>query len=335
MVGGQNSRSEGPHSRNVLSSADDVKITLYRTQGVFVQCLHPGNARAGVLPRTVSKKELTCLGSCGTAADDKTTFSNASHHLSKRVARTTATVEGLTGGSSGGAAVGPSVNSSRGAGAEAPPRDSSGPVTTERRTGGASFWGEEGGGGGVGGGPRGRSSEGLVRGHSAGERTSGRHRVTMAERRGPSYEGDGKSGYVVGYSGYIPGFVYHYGQTFGKAAEDCISLFIRQQQLRGSRAEAEVRRSKSLPRLRSERSLSADMVDEFYRKYGVDGRSNPHYPPLPGYTGCIPLVRSTDMGTGRTYSAAARRGIQHALDLRRGRDIAISNISLHARDESL
>ncbi|XP_064079721.1 sperm-associated microtubule inner protein 5-like [Macrobrachium nipponense] len=112
--------------------------------------------------------------------------------------------------------------------------------------------------------------------------------------------------YIVGYSGYIPGLMFRYGQTFGKAAEESIALYLKQQAER--RVREEVKRSRSLPRLKPKRS-DAQVIEDFYNKYGLDGRSNPDYPPLPGYTGYIPKVKPTDLGIGKTFSAAARSGL--------------------------
>ncbi|XP_069188164.1 sperm-associated microtubule inner protein 5-like [Procambarus clarkii] len=124
--------------------------------------------------------------------------------------------------------------------------------------------------------------------------------------------------YIVGYSGYIPGLMFRYGMTFGKAAEESISLYIRQQADRRSREE--VRRSRSLPRLKAKRTDS-QVIEEFYNKYGLDGRSNPNYPPLPGYTGYIPKMKPTDLGIGRTFSAAARRGLAQVTVAREQREV--------------
>ncbi|XP_050701804.1 uncharacterized protein C10orf82 homolog isoform X1 [Eriocheir sinensis] len=122
--------------------------------------------------------------------------------------------------------------------------------------------------------------------------------------------------FIVGYSGYIPGLMFRYGKTFGRAAEESISLYIQQQSDR--RAKEEARRSKSLPRVRQRRSETR-VIEDFYSKYGIDGRSNPNYPPLPGYTGYIPKMKPTDLGIGRTFSAAARRGLAHVTTAREQR----------------
>ncbi|KAG7169643.1 hypothetical protein Hamer_G013252 [Homarus americanus] len=111
--------------------------------------------------------------------------------------------------------------------------------------------------------------------------------------------------------------MFRYGKTFGKAAEESIALYIRQQADRRSREE--VKRSRSLPRLKPKRTES-QVIEDFYSKYGIDGRSNPNYPPLPGYTGYIPQMKPTDLGIGRTFSAAARRGLAHVTVAREQRE---------------
>lgn len=58
-----------------------------------------------------------------------------------------------------------------------------------------------------------------------------------------------------------------------------------------------------------------------------DGRSNPNYPPLPGYTGYIPKMKPTDLGIGRTFSAAARRGLAQVSIERESREVL--NAGLH------
>ncbi|XP_071540421.1 uncharacterized protein [Panulirus ornatus] len=112
--------------------------------------------------------------------------------------------------------------------------------------------------------------------------------------------------------------MFRYGKTFGKAAEESIALYIKQQAERRSREE--VKRSKSLPRLKPKRTES-QIIEDFYNKYGIDGRSNPSYPPLPGYTGYIPKLKPTDMGIGKTFSAAARRGLAHVSVAREQREV--------------
>lgn len=42
----------------------------------------------------------------------------------------------------------------------------------------------------------------------------------------------------------------------------------------------------------------------------ADARSSYVSPPIPGYTGYIPHMKCTEVGIGRTYGAAARKGIQ-------------------------
>ncbi|XP_047499969.1 uncharacterized protein C10orf82 homolog [Penaeus chinensis] len=124
--------------------------------------------------------------------------------------------------------------------------------------------------------------------------------------------------YIVGYSGYIPGLMFRYGQTFGRAAEESITQYIKLQAER--KAREEVKRSRSLPRIKEKRSDS-QVIQDFYNKYGLDGRSNPNYPPLPGYTGYIPKMKPTDLGIGRTFSAAARRGLAQVSIERESREV--------------
>ncbi|XP_037794931.1 uncharacterized protein LOC119590330 [Penaeus monodon] len=72
--------------------------------------------------------------------------------------------------------------------------------------------------------------------------------------------------YIVGYSGYIPGLMFRYGQTFGRAAEESITQYIKLQAER--KAREEVKRSRSLPRIKEKRSDS-QVIQDFYNKYGL------------------------------------------------------------------
>ncbi|RXG60614.1 hypothetical protein Avbf_00916 [Armadillidium vulgare] len=112
-----------------------------------------------------------------------------------------------------------------------------------------------------------------------------------------------KRGYIVLINGCIPGMSHRIGQTFGRASEDCIALFTRQLEQRQARKESEERRAKSLPRMKSSRSRPYHIQED-------NARSSYVSPPIPGYTGYIPHMKCTEVGIGRTYGAAARKGIQ-------------------------
>ncbi|KAL7635766.1 UNVERIFIED_CONTAM: hypothetical protein RMT77_013583 [Armadillidium vulgare] len=135
--------------------------------------------------------------------------------------------------------------------------------------------------------------------------------------------------YVVGYSGCIPGMSHRIGQTFGRASEDCIALFTRQLEQRQARKESEERRAKSLPRMKSSRSrpyhIQEDSQNTPYLPYQVYARSSYVSPPIPGYTGYIPHMKCTEVGIGRTYGAAARKGIQKVMNARQRMQANLSN----------
>ncbi|RXG61577.1 hypothetical protein Avbf_12121 [Armadillidium vulgare] len=58
-------------------------------------------------------------------------------------------------------------------------------------------------------------------------------------------------------------------------------------------------------------SLFASDLRQRTKPYVVgysDARSSYVSPPIPGYTGYIPHMKCTEVGIGRTYGAAARKG---------------------------
>ncbi|XP_041986855.1 protein FAM166B-like isoform X2 [Aricia agestis] len=127
--------------------------------------------------------------------------------------------------------------------------------------------------------------------------------------RGPN------SGYMIGYTGYVPGMNFTYGKSYGRAADDCMANFnVSQSELR---RQTDLNRSyirtKSAPKMETVHSrdeIRRDL-DRFVEinKY-KENTISPEFPPIAGYTGHIPRIKGSEASLSQRYHCAAKRGLE-------------------------
>ncbi|XP_021942599.1 protein FAM166B-like isoform X2 [Zootermopsis nevadensis] len=118
--------------------------------------------------------------------------------------------------------------------------------------------------------------------------------------------------YVLGYTGYIPGMNFRYGKSFQRAADDSVMEFsqrmsqekVRKEKDRGHRSQS----APKMPPVRSRDEVKNTLNNYHSCKYS-DNHISPEFPPIAGYTGHIPRVRSTEVSLSQRYNTAARNGL--------------------------
>ncbi|XP_014260062.1 protein FAM166B-like isoform X1 [Cimex lectularius] len=121
--------------------------------------------------------------------------------------------------------------------------------------------------------------------------------------------------YIMGYTGYIPGMNFIYGKSYLQAADESLSKY----EIR--KASLECKKEFEMPHRNYERKfqklqqtypndkLTAALMDlEEKYKYKVEHIS-PEQPPIAGYTGHIPRIKSTETSLSQRYHTAAKRGL--------------------------
>ncbi|CAG0899599.1 unnamed protein product [Darwinula stevensoni] len=113
---------------------------------------------------------------------------------------------------------------------------------------------------------------------------------------------------ILGFTGFIPGLNFRHGETYGKAANNCLKeLFNRAQQR--LRAQDKSKRSASAPppplrALRAQEDIRR-CLDHFFTARANKALGPNLRDPISGYTGHVPFQRSF---TGKNYLAATREG---------------------------
>ncbi|XP_014260066.1 protein FAM166B-like isoform X4 [Cimex lectularius] len=115
--------------------------------------------------------------------------------------------------------------------------------------------------------------------------------------------------------GYIPGMNFIYGKSYLQAADESLSKY----EIR--KASLECKKEFEMPHRNYERKfqklqqtypndkLTAALMDlEEKYKYKVEHIS-PEQPPIAGYTGHIPRIKSTETSLSQRYHTAAKRGL--------------------------
>ncbi|CAG9793697.1 unnamed protein product [Diatraea saccharalis] len=167
----------------------------------------------------------------------------------------------------------------------------------------------------------------------------------MPKRRAPQrdvYEGleYRQPAYMTGYTGYVPGMHFRYGQSYGRAADDCMADFVESQRelRRKSDLNRSFVRSRSAPKMetvhsRDEIARDLNRFTEInkYRDHAI----SPEYPPIAGYTGHIPRIKGSEASLSQRYHCAAKRGlelIQMERDQRTELENADSNVRTILKD---
>ncbi|KAJ8667054.1 hypothetical protein QAD02_008716 [Eretmocerus hayati] len=146
--------------------------------------------------------------------------------------------------------------------------------------------------------------------------------------------------YILGYTGYIPGYNSRYGLTFMKAVEEGASEWRESQgRLRARRDAMRAHAERADPRnmLARVRADNVDVeIDHGHRRpthesankmrnaQRFDNQVSPERPPIVGYTGHIPGAKS-ELALSRRYAQAAKRGLQQLHTSRRADDLSRCN----------
>lgn len=130
--------------------------------------------------------------------------------------------------------------------------------------------------------------------------------------------------FILGYTGYIPGFNSKYGLPFMRAVEAGAKEWHEaQMKLRARRDAMRAQAERVDPRNLLSRA-KADNVDiEIDHGHGRDRRTfdyhvSPERPPIVGYTGHIPGARG-EIALSKRYAQAARKGLERLQKEREGR----------------
>ncbi|XP_012274500.1 protein FAM166B-like [Orussus abietinus] len=121
--------------------------------------------------------------------------------------------------------------------------------------------------------------------------------------------------YILGYTGYIPGFSNRYGLPFRRAVEEGGREWRETQcRLRTRRDTMKIRAEKSDPGnlLARARADNVDVeIDHGHQRERTffESQVSPEYPPIVGYTGHIPGARS-EVALSKRYAQAAKKGLE-------------------------
>ncbi|XP_058797025.1 protein FAM166B-like [Phymastichus coffea] len=124
-----------------------------------------------------------------------------------------------------------------------------------------------------------------------------------------------KTPYILGYTGYIPGFNSRYGLTFMKAVEEgAVEWREAQNKLKARRDAMRAHAERTDPRnlLSRVRSDNVDIeIDHGHsrkRQY-FDNQVTAESPPIVGYTGHIPGAKG-EVALSKRYAQAAKKGLE-------------------------
>ncbi|XP_076238494.1 inositol hexakisphosphate kinase isoform X2 [Calliopsis andreniformis] len=121
--------------------------------------------------------------------------------------------------------------------------------------------------------------------------------------------------YILGYTGYIPGFNSRYGLSFMRAVEEGAREWRENQsKLRARREAMRAQAEKSDPRNLLSRARTDHVATEIdhghsQRRTTFHYEISPERPPIVGYTGHIPGVRG-EVALSKRYTQAARKGLE-------------------------
>ncbi|XP_011639598.1 UPF0605 protein CG18335-like isoform X1 [Pogonomyrmex barbatus] len=121
--------------------------------------------------------------------------------------------------------------------------------------------------------------------------------------------------YILGYTGYIPGFSSRYGLSFMKAVEAGAKEWHEMQmKLRARRDAMRAHAERTDPRNLLSRARADNVDIEIDHGHDKDRRTydyhvSPERPPIVGYTGHIPGARG-EVALSKRYAQAARKGLE-------------------------
>ncbi|VDL95914.1 unnamed protein product [Schistocephalus solidus] len=122
---------------------------------------------------------------------------------------------------------------------------------------------------------------------------------------------------IPGYTGDVPHMPYKFGGTFKHLCEECVDEFVSEYQKREKDTQTLKELSGLFPKLkpiRDDPSARDNMnlwIDDYLKKSaGRIGPRGPTEPPIPGYTGYIPQLRTTELGTANRFHVGAERSLE-------------------------
>ncbi|XP_011158322.1 UPF0605 protein GA14893 isoform X2 [Solenopsis invicta] len=121
--------------------------------------------------------------------------------------------------------------------------------------------------------------------------------------------------YILGYTGYIPGFNSRYGLSFMRAVEAGAKEWHEaQMKLRAQRDAMRAHAERTDPRNLLSRARADNVDIEIDHGHGNDRRTHdyhvsPERPPIVGYTGHIPGAKG-EVALSKRYAQAARKGLE-------------------------
>ncbi|XP_064616386.1 ciliary microtubule inner protein 2B-like [Liolophura sinensis] len=135
----------------------------------------------------------------------------------------------------------------------------------------------------------------------------------------PESTGDNKytENMVPGYTGYVPGMTFKFGNTYKEECDSCIDNLITGQRT------ADMKQADLRSQVASYPRLTAVSYDPHVRDYlNLYRDTHPRQPlmqddkraftepPMPGYQGYIPRIRPTELGLGCRYHTATKNGLE-------------------------
>ncbi|KAK9501570.1 hypothetical protein O3M35_012273 [Rhynocoris fuscipes] len=121
--------------------------------------------------------------------------------------------------------------------------------------------------------------------------------------------------YILGYTGFIPGMNFTYGKSYAQAADESINKFtIRKAALESKKALETPLRNRERREQPIQPTYPHDKLNDALLDYNCkykykDEHISPEQPPIAGYTGHIPRIKSTEASLSQRYHTAAKRGL--------------------------
>lgn len=135
----------------------------------------------------------------------------------------------------------------------------------------------------------------------------------------PEATGDNKytQNMVPGYTGYIPRMPYKFGNTYKEDCDVCIDQHITNYKYHDAKLTDLQRQVNGYPRLRAI-SFDPDVRDKLnmyrdthpQREILLENKRPLTEPPIPGYRGYIPRIKTTEQGLGCRYNQTTRKGLE-------------------------
>ncbi|XP_073970229.1 uncharacterized protein isoform X3 [Rhodnius prolixus] len=116
-------------------------------------------------------------------------------------------------------------------------------------------------------------------------------------------------------AGFIPGMNFTYGKSYAQAADESMTKFtIKKAALESKKALETTLRNRERQEQVMQPTYPHDKLTEALMDYDCkhrykDEHISPEQPPIAGYTGHIPRIKSTEASLSQRYHTAAKRGL--------------------------